>query len=403
MIHPQEAYSIVLKRTRPLAAQWIPWSQALNRCLACDVRSDRDLPPTDRSAMDGYAVRAEDLPRADCQLTLTGEAAAGATSVPRVKAGQCVSIFTGAVVPRGANAVVKVEDTDNASGIVTVHTPAKVGSHIRVRGEETVKGRVVLTKGTVLGPGQVGLCASMGKSELKVYCQPRVAVISTGTEIVAPEESVKPWQIRDSNGPTLCAALNAAGCDKPFYRVVRDNAAALRRSLRQALKKRDIVLLSGGVSVGRYDLVPQIIREVGARIRFHKVAIKPGKPVLYATFGRNQHIFGLPGHPLSAMTGFHEFVLPAVRRLSGVDEHDCRPSLFLPLAKTLVPKGERLQHVLVQVTHNKRGSQLMPLVSHGSADLVSAMQAHGVALLPRDPKKCRAGCFVEFRPWRSLS
>ena len=403
MISPPKAYDIVQKRTHPLPVQSLALVHAPGHCLARDIRADRDLPPTDRSAMDGYAVRAEDVARFSGKLTLVGEAAAGSVSAPPVGVGKCVSIYTGAVVPKGANTVVKVEDTDKAGDIVTVLKPVKKGANIRKRGEETAKGGVILTKGEKLDAGQIGLCASVGKTRLSVYCRPRVAVISTGTEIVDPEESAKPWQIRDSNGPTLCAALKAFSCDKIYYRIVRDNMAALRRSLGYALKKRDVVLLSGGVSVGRYDLVPQILQEIGARIHFHKVAIKPGKPVLYATIGKNQHIFGLPGNPLSALNAFHEFVLPAIRCLSGLGKEHCRPSVYLPLGETLTPKGNRLEHILVKVRPNETGPLLVPIRNRGSADLVTAIQADGVALLPRDKKKCQAGCYVEFRSWRPLS
>ena len=402
MISPQDALGIVLKTTRPLKMQSVCLADADGYCLAQDVRADRNLPPTDRSAMDGYALRAADIQRFSGKLELTGEAAAGRVLTTRVKPGTCVRIFTGAVIPGGADTVVKVENTRETQGVVTVLKPVKLGDHIRKQGEETAKGEVILSKGAVLGPVQIGLCATLGKAMVKVYGRPRVAVISTGTEIVAPDRPAKSWQIRDANGPALCAALRTTGCGKPLYRIAQDNAAALRRTLRSALKNRDVVLLSGGVSVGRYDLVPQVIQEIGARIRFHKVAIKPGKPVLYATIGRNQHIFGLPGNPLSALNGLHEFVLPAIRHMAGVAEQECHPSAYLPLAETLIPRGTRLEHVLVRVVQYETGPKLAPVSSKGSADLVAANLADGVALLPRDRRKCQAGKYVEFRSWRQM-
>ncbi|MCP4452749.1 MAG: molybdopterin molybdotransferase MoeA [Planctomycetes bacterium] len=402
MISPQNALEIVLETTRPLKMRSIGLADADGFCLAQDVRADRNLPPTDRSAMDGYALRAADITRFSGTLELIGEVAAGRVSASRVKPGKCVRIFTGAVIPSGADTVVKVESTRETEGIVTVMEPVKLGSHIRKRGEETAKGCVVLSRGAKLGPVQIGLCATLGKAIVKVYGHPRVAVISTGTEIVAPDQRAKSWQIRDANGPALCAALRTVGCGKALYRIAQDNASALRRTLRTALKNRDVVLLSGGVSVGRYDLVPQVIQEIGAKIRFHKVAIKPGKPVLYATFGRNQHIFGLPGNPLSALTGLHEFVLPAIRRMAGVAEQDCHPSVYLPLAETLTPRGKRLEHVLVRIVQHETGPKLVPVLSRGSADLVAANLADGVVILPRDKRKCLAGKYVEFRSWRQL-
>jgi len=350
--------------------------------------------------MDGYALRAADVQDLPTDFALIGEAAAGNTGTPRVTAGTCVSIYTGAVVPSGADTVVKAEQTQEANDVVTVLNPVRCGDNIRKRGEETTRGSIVLPKGTVLGPVQVGLCAALGKDTLPVYCRPRVAVICTGSELVKPSAPVKPWQIRDANGPALCAALTGLGCSKPHYRIVQDSESALRRTLKTALKSRDLILLSGGVSVGRYDLVPQIIKEIGARIQFHKVAVKPGKPLLYATVGRNQHIFGLPGNPLSALNGFHEFVLPAIRHLSGVDAQACLCSNRLPLAQAATPKGKRLEHILVRVVPTETGPHLEPIQSHGSADLLAAAQADGVAKLPREKHKCRAGCFVEFSSWR---
>lgn len=402
MISTQDALKIILQKTRPQGTQSIPLARAGGYCLASDMRADRDLPPTHRAAMDGYALRAADVQDLPAGLALIGEAAAGSTGSSKVTAGTCVSIFTGAVVPPGADAVAKVEQTQEAHDVVTVQEPVKMGDNIRKRGEETKKGSTVLAKGTVLGPVQIGLCAAVGKAVLQVYRRPRVAVICTGSELVKPEGPVKPWQIRDSNGPALCAALANAFCDKPFYRIVQDSEAALRRTLKTALRSRDIVLLSGGVSVGRYDLVPQIVKAVGARVQFHKVAIKPGKPLLYATIGRNQHIFGLPGNPLSVLNGFHEFVLPAIRRLSGFSVKGCRPSNRLPLAETVTPKGKRMEHILVRAVQTETGPHVAPVLSHGSADLLAAAQADGVVILPRDRHKCQAGCHVEFRSWRPL-
>ncbi len=400
MIDPEDAIKMILKAAKPLKIQPISLALADGYCLAQTVRADRDQPPTDRSAMDGYAVCAAQVEACSGTLQLAGEVAAGNESNSRIRPGTCVRIFTGAVLPPGADAVVKVEDTHEERGRVAIRGLVGVGGHVRKRGEETARGDTVLAKGTMLGPVQIGLCAFMGKAVVKVYGRPQLAVISTGSEIVPAEQAVKPWQIRDANGPALCAALKGAGCSKPFYRIVQDKAPALRRSLMNALKKCDIVLLTGGVSVGRYDLVPEVIQSTGARIRFHKVAIKPGKPVLYATLGKNQHIFGLPGNPLSALNGFHEFVLPAIRRLAGQAAQDCRCSVYLPLAETLTPRGSRVEHLLVKVVHNEAGSQLVPISSKGSADLASANQADGVAILPRDKRQCQVGRYVEFRPWK---
>ena len=242
----------------------------------------------------------------------------------------------------------------------------------------------------------------------------RLPVFGKETILISPQDALKTIlqktrplgmqsiPLAQASGYCLASDIRADRDLPPTHRSAMDGYA-LRRTLRAALRSRDIVLLSGGVSVGRYDLVPQIIKEMGAKIQFHKVAIKPGKPLLYATSGRNQHIFGLPGNPLSALNGFHEFVLPALRRLSGYAVQDCRPSNRLPLAETVTPRGKRMEHILVKVVQSETGPHAAPVLSRGSADLLGAAQADGVVILPRDKQKCQAGCYVEFRSWRPLS
>jgi len=401
LITPKKALEIVLGNVRPLEATRRPLDEAVGWCLAEEVRADRDSPPTDRSAMDGYAVRCADIAGGGGKLRLVGEVAAGSAKRPKVSAGTCVSILTGARVPAGADAVVKVEETRQEGGEVVFLTSAKSGANIRKRGEEVRKGQVVLSKGTVLDAVQIGLCASVGKAFVRVHRRPRCAILSTGEELCEPEESVRAHQLRDANGPALCAALRARGYLDVSRRIVPDAPDVLASALKAASEECDAVILSGGVSVGKYDFVPEALRRLGAIVQFHGVAMKPGKPQLYATLGDACHVFGLPGNPLSVLTGLHEIVLPALRRMSGVPVESSLPSLRVPLAKNLSVKGSRANFVLARLERTRNGSQVKAVKSRGSADLASGAKADGMIVVRRNVSEVPAGTLVEFHSWRA--
>jgi len=402
-ISPARAWKTILKHVSPLASVRVPLSEATRTCLARDIRADRDIPPTDRSAMDGYAVRAFDIAARGSSLKLIGESAAGAATRPRVRPGTCVRTLTGAVVPPGADAVVKVEETKIAGDRVTFLGTIKPGTNIRLRAEVASKGDTVLAKGTMLGPAQIGLCASVGKAVVWVHRRPKVAVMCTGRELRDAAETVRAYQLRNSNGPSLAAALADEGHVQAGQQTVADDPEALAAKLKSAIGENDVVILTGGVSVGKYDFVPGAVEQVGATVRFHGVKMKPGGPQLYATIGRNKHIFGLPGNPLSALNGLHELALPAIRRMSGVETAVCQPALHLPLGKTVRVKGTRWEYVLARLVQGPDHSHLLPLKSTGSGDLLAAAQADGVFLIPKSASEVLAGQIVEFRPWKTLA
>ena len=402
MIAIKKALKIVLANVKPLKVSRNPLDEVLGCCLAEDIRADRDLPPTDRSAMDGYAVRAKDLVDCPRELRLVGEVAAGSAKRPKVTAGACVRILTGASVPGGADAVVKLEETTERDDFVKFLATTKVGANIRKQGEEVTKGRVVLCKGTVLNPARIGLCASVGKPAVKVYGRPGVAVLCTGRELRDPGVKVGAHQLRNSNGPALRAALKNAGISQIEHQIAPDDPRVLAAKLKSAAARYNVIILTGGVSVGKYDFVPEAVRRIGATVRFHGVAMKPGKPHLYATLSGNRHIFALPGNPLSALTGFGELVLPAIRRLSGLDAESCHVTLKLPLTRPVTSKAKRTAFVLGKLIWGQKGLRVDPIKSCGSADLVAGAQADGVVLVPKNVRKIAAGELVEFTPWRPI-
>ena len=402
MITPYDALNLILKNIHPLKVVSKPLSESHGYILAEEVSADRDMPPADRSAMDGFAVRSSDLTHCPCSLHLAGEVPAGSPALQTVLPGTCVRVLTGANIPPGADSVVMVEETEETGDIVTFRNPAKPGSNIRRQGEESKKGDILFSEGTVLGAAQIGLCAAVGKAELKVYSRPGVAVLCTGKELLDASESVQPHQIRDSNGPALCTALSTWGFTEITHNILPDNLEVITEELNRITALNDIVLLTGGVSVGEYDFVPEAVNRIGATIHFHKVAMKPGKPHLYATLPGNRHLFGLPGNPLSVLTGFYEFVLPALRRLSGMAEERCRTSVYLPLSNSVSSKKDRVRFILAKLHWNAKGPEAEPLISRGSADLTAGSKADGVIVVPENTGEIPSGAIAEFRPWRPL-
>ena len=398
---PDKAWQTILDHTSPLAPAPRALAAALNHVLAEPIRADRDLPPANRSAMDGYAVRAADLRQCPVVLRLVGEVAAGSAARPPVRPGTCVRVLTGGNVPPGADSVVIQEEAEEANGQVRILAPTARGANMHRRGEQARRGAILIRKGALLDAARTGVAAAVGQTLPQVHRRPRVTVLCTGAELRAPGQRVRPHQLRNSNGPALCAAL-APWHDGPVtYRSLPDNAIAIATALKRAARNHDVILVTGGMSVGKYDLAREAIERAGAVVRLHGGAIKPGKPFLYATLGEDRHIFGMPGNPLGALTGLHEFVLPALRRLSGVHPRECRPALWLPLGAALSTKGGRVHCMLARLRLTARGPDVLPVAARSSADFVAAGRADGVVIVPPGVRIGR-GALVEFRPWRPL-
>ena len=411
MITPGEAWQAVLRHVAPLPVETLPLGRCLHRVVAEDVLADRDIPQADRSAMDGYAVRAEDVAAPPARLQVVGEIAAGSDAAPVVADGQCARIFTGANVPPGADTVVRQEDTEESAGgdspwterYVTVMAPIPEVVNIFRRGENAVRGAVLIPAGTPLNPVHIGLCATVGCDVPRVYRNPRVSIVTTGAELKGAGESIGSHEIRDSNGPMLAAVLeqHRFGCAGTASAV--DDIDVLAQTLANALEASDVILITGGVSVGKYDLVPDAIGKAGGEIVYHGVLMKPGKPQLFAVFPSGKCAFALPGNPLSAMTGMQEFALPAMRRLAGMPVEQCRPLMRLPIAVDLDTEGDRYRHVLGRLVPCETGLHVEPLHSSGSADLISAGRAHGAIMVPPGGNHITKSAVVDFRPWWSVS
>ena len=401
MISPEVAWERVLAHLAPLPAGPDDLDQCLGRYLAAPVVADRDLPAAHRAAMDGYALRAADVPAAPTSLRLVGEVPAGSPARPPLGPGQCVRIFTGANVPPDADTVVMQEDTTtpDAATVAVLRVP-RLGQHILSRGGQARAGGVLLPAGSVLGPGALALCATVGAGRPWVHRHPTVSVLATGSELRGVDEAVADYQIRDANGPLLVATLADHGFAAVTCQRVSDEPQALSTALTDSLQRCDVTLVSGGVSVGAYDLVPQILRQAGVTVHYHGVAMKPGKPQLFATTASGHSVFGLPGNPLAVTVGLHEFVLPALRRLSGCPAEACRPALWLPLLAPLAVDAGRRQYLPGRCVTAPGGTAVAPVAHTGSADLVASCGADGTLVMPVGAAALAAGDRVEFRPWR---
>jgi molybdopterin molybdotransferase len=402
MIELKEARALVVQAAKPLAAETVPLNRALGRTLARDVKAREAIPPFAKSAMDGYAVRAEDTrPAASgapgdaavVELRVVEDLPAGRLSRRALGPCQAARIMTGAPVPRGADAVVMVEDSERAGdGGVLVRRAARVGDNIGLAGEDLQKGETAVGRGAVIGPAEVGMLAAVGLTRVPVVRRPRIAVIATGDEIAEAGERKRPGQIRNANGPALAAMAVAAGAEVSYLGIARDRGASLAAKLARA-RRADIVVLSGGVSVGDHDLVKDGLGAAGVRTVFWKVRIKPGKPVFFGRRGR-QLVFGLPGNPTSAMVTFLLFVVPAVERLLGRD--GARPETARAvLAAPLSTQPGRTQLLRGLVVSRGPVLEVEPYEDQRSGVLRSMVRSRVLIVVPAEVSRLEAGTEVE--------
>ncbi|HEY0613301.1 MAG TPA: gephyrin-like molybdotransferase Glp, partial [Candidatus Elarobacter sp.] len=386
----EQAQEKILAAAHPLSAELVPLAEAAGRVLAEDVRAVTDLPPFPSSAMDGYAVRAADLPGA---LNITGESAAGAPFAGTVGPGEAVAISTGAVVPEGADAVAPVEIVVKIDNRVEVDRELAFGASVRPRGGDVRAGDIVLAAGTRLGAAAVAGLGAAGIGAVSCTRRPRVAVLATGTELVPPGTPLEPGQIYESNTLMLAAALSVVGAEIITAPAVPDDEASLRVALERALAC-DVLVTSGGVSVGEHDLVRKVEQELGVEEIFWRVAIKPGKPLAFGTRGATL-VFGLPGNPVSALVSAELFVKPALRALQGTPAPLPR---FEPgrLAGDMRLNAERDEFVRARARIDEDAIVLEPLRGQESHMIASASTADALVHIPRGNGELSAGSVVSW-------
>jgi molybdopterin molybdotransferase len=388
MISASEAMALVLEHVRATEARETPIAESLGLVLARDVVADRDYPPFDRSVMDGFAVR---LGHAGRTVEVRGEARPGIAAPLGPDDAWCVEIMTGAPCPSGTEAVVMKEATERDGTRVTLPSSIVAGQNIVRAGAECRRETVVVPEGAHVTPIALGLLATVGQASIFARRVPSLAILVTGDEVVQPGHHAGDVEIRDSNGPMLSAIAREHGVTNPQLSAVRDTREALAAALERS--RADVVVLTGGVSAGNYDLVPSALAAHGATVVFHKVRQQPGKPILFAVKG-SRLFFGLPGTPLGCHLGFHRYVLPALRALAGLPA--TRPKEDGEIVSPWSTTSERQQFVLAKVERRGASWGVEPIVPRGSSDLFTAWAANAYIEVPEGTRDLPAGAHVTF-------
>jgi molybdopterin molybdotransferase len=389
LISVEEARARILATVRPLAPEPVPAEDALGRVLAEDVVSELELPPFDSSAMDGFAVVAGPA----AELTIVGESQAGLPFDGELRPGEAVRISTGAVIPRGASAVVPIERVSLTQAGVRV-PDSRSGANVRRAGDDVHEGDVVIGAGTELGPAELGMLAALGRATADCARRPRLAVVTTGDELVRPGRALRPGQIYDSNEAALRALADRAGAARGGYEWIADlpdaTASALER-IADPDRGEDVICIAGGVSVGPHDHVKQALTAIGFEEVFWGVRLKPGKPFWFGARG-NQYAFGLPGNPVSAMVTFALFVRPALRALQGADP--AAPRSVARLDAPIEANPDRDQAVRCRLRTADDGWHAEPTGPQGSHVMSSMLGAAALAIVPASERELPAGELV---------
>ncbi|MGH7388860.1 MAG: molybdopterin molybdotransferase MoeA [Candidatus Rokuibacteriota bacterium] len=377
----EEALEQILSRVRPLTGERVDVRATLGRVLAEPIVSGREIPPWANSSMDGYAVRAADTAHAPVALAVVTRVSAGDTPGRRLGAGEAARIFTGAPLPAGADTVIPQEDVEATGATVRVTRPVATGAYVRPRGEDVRAGDPVLEPGQVIGPAEIGLLATLGRSPVLVHRRPRVAVLSTGSELVDLGGEPGPWQIPNTNTYSLMAQVTDAGGEPTNVGVAADRLEIIEERLRWATSA-DVLISSAGVSVGEADLVREALVRTGAQLHLWQVSMRPGKPITFGTLGPRL-VFGLPGNPVSAMVTFELFVRPALLAMGG-HRRLHRPRLRARALDPIANPGRRRGYLRVTLARDgdEYGARLTG--EQGSAILRSMVLADGLAVVPGD-------------------
>ena len=406
MITVDEAQAAVWGRVPTLGAEAVPLEAAWSRILRANVLADRDLPPFDRAAMDGFAVRAEDAGQAGARLRVTGEIRAGVSADRAVGSREAMRIMTGAPVPEGADAVIqvertKIEPTAPGDPEVVLETPVTAGQNIVPRGSEAKAGAVLLREGVRIGAAHLAVLASVGQIEPVVSRRPRVAVIVTGDEVVDPRTRPGAAQIRNANGPALLAAVHEAGGVASDFGILPDDPVKTRDAIARALNGgHDAIVLSGGVSAGDFDFVEAALGDLGVTLHVTSVRVKPGAPFVFGTRGATL-VFGLPGNPVSAQVTFELFARPALLKMQAALAF-LRPSLEAVLDGPLNNRSNRRNYLPVLVSRGADGLHAQPIRTQGSGDTAAHSLANALAFLEPERTSAAPGDRIPLYPLSSF-
>ncbi len=399
MITYERALETVVQNARRLSSERILIERSIGRVLNEDIYSKVAMPPFDKSAMDGYALRASDAADSPVKLKCVGLIQAGQAFKRKLCKGECVKIMTGAQLPAGADSVVMVEDTKDNAGAIEVLKGARQKDNICFKGEDLKVGQRVLKAGEEISPAAIAILATVGRRFVEVVRKPKISLMNTGGEITPLGAKLGNNKIYNANGPLLGAFLESEGIKPQFLGIAEDNEPKLKKMIRNGLGV-DILLISGGVSMGDYDLVPSVLRSLGIKEIFHKVNIKPGKPIFFGTKGKAL-VFGIPGNPVSNFLAYLIFIRPAVYKMMG--HKNSRP-LFRTgvVGEEFHSKKGRKHFVLVKIANKKGRHYLAALASHGSADTLSLSKADGFMIVGEDSCVIKKNSKAQFITWKTI-
>ena len=397
MISYDNAISLIEEHTISRKTVKTDIVQSIGSISAEDVFSPLNMPPFNKSAMDGYAVRSEECQELSVSLKCVGIIEAGESFTDEIGHGECVKIMTGAPVPETADSVIKVEDTSNEGDNIRIHVIVKKNAHICFRGEDIKKDQLILKKGTLLHSSHIALLASTGRSTIHTFRKPDVAIINTGGEILSPGEEIRANAIFNSNGPQLAALLKNDTIQFQSPEIVRDEMTEIMNALKKSIES-DILLISGGVSMGDYDLIPDALQKFGVKKIFHNVKIKPGKPLFFGTF-ENKIVFGIPGNPVSNFAAYHLFIKPAILKMMGYDR--VRPVFQEGIVTADFMQNPGRKHFFPVKIQKKDNTYLLePINSHGSADILSLSHADGFMIVEENIAFIKNGTSLKFLTWK---
>ena len=397
MISYEQALMTILNNTRRLIPEKIFIEGSVGYLLAEDIYSKIDMPPFNKSAMDGYAVIAQDTQGAPVKLKCIGLIQAGENFKRKILHGECVKIMTGAPLPEGADSVMMIEDTTNSDKFVNIKVSVSKWQNVCFKGEDIQEGNKIFEKNRVISSSSIALLATVGKRSVRVIKKPMVTILNTGGEIVPVGRKLSRGQIYNSNGPQLAALLKADGINPCYLGIAQDKPKELMQAVKKGLKS-DIFLISGGVSMGDYDLVPSILKRIGVKEIFHKVNIKPGKPLFFGK-KRKTLIFGIPGNPVSNFLTYQLFIRPAIYKMSGY--RSCWPRFEKGILKSSFRQKTGRTHFVLAAAKKKDSNWCVnPVSCHGSADVLALSKANGFMMVDKNINYLRAKSKVRILLWK---
>ncbi len=399
MINYEQALRRILKNTKTLASEYVLIEDSTGVVLRENIYSKIDMPPFTKSAMDGYAVIASNTRGAPVKLKCVGLIQAGQNFTKKLKRGECVKVMTGAAMSKNSDSVVMIENTREKSGCVEVLEEVKRGENVCAKGEDIRRNDMVLRRGRKISSSDIVVFATVGKHSVKAIKKPEVAILNTGGEIVPAGYKLAKFKIYNSNGPMLIALLKSDNIEPSFLGIAKDEFRELRRAIKKGLEK-DIFLISGGVSMGDYDLVPAILASLGVKKIFHKVNVKPGKPFFFGIKNKTL-VFGIPGNPVSNFLSYLIFIRPALYKMMGYSfcEPDFKEGL---IDRDFHSKTERKHFVLVKIVKKDHVYFLAPVSGHGSADIIALSKADGFMVVDGKSPSIKKHAKLKFITWKTI-